>query len=128
MCRARTAPRARYGALDKFFLTEPKMCRPAQRRRRGERRACVLAIWVRLTSLGASRGSYLSIDDLRYIVTSDGNPLSGQDLEEFLQEADIFKNGVVVRLRVCVCVFVRHADAGRCARACRTTRRLRSCC
>ncbi len=41
--------------------------------------------------------SYLSIDDLRYIVTSDGNPLSGQDLEEFLQEADIFKNGVVVR-------------------------------
>lgn len=38
---------------------------------------------------------YLSIDDLRYIVTTDGNPLSGQDLEEFLAEADIFKNGVV---------------------------------
>jgi calmodulin len=38
---------------------------------------------------------YLSIDDLRYIVTSDGNPLTGADLEEFLQEADIFKNGVV---------------------------------
>lgn len=34
---------------------------------------------------------YLSIDDLRYIVTSDGNPLTGADLEEFLQEADIFK-------------------------------------
>ncbi len=45
-------------------------------------------------------GSYLSIDDLRYIVTTDGNPLSGQDLEEFLQEADIFKNGVVVRNRL----------------------------
>ena len=29
---------------------------------------------------------YLSIDDLRYIVTTDGNPLAGQDLEEFLKE------------------------------------------
>ncbi len=81
---------------------------------------------------------YLSIDDLRYIVTTgawavfrrkrwrelgeaaellalawsnkreeafvavltffslaDGNPLAGQDLEDFLAEADIFKNGVV---------------------------------
>ncbi len=37
---------------------------------------------------------YLSIDDLRYIVTSDGNPLTGTDLEEFLAEADIFKNGM----------------------------------
>ena len=38
---------------------------------------------------------YLSIDDLRYIVTTDGNPLSGADLEDFLAEADIYKNGVV---------------------------------
>ena len=38
---------------------------------------------------------YISIDDLRYIVTTDGNPLSGPDLEEFLQEADIYKNGVI---------------------------------
>ncbi len=29
------------------------------------------------------------------LASSDGNPLSGQDLEDFLAEADIFKNGVV---------------------------------
>ena len=38
---------------------------------------------------------YLSVDDVRYIVTSDGNPLSGQDLEEFLKEIDIHGNGVI---------------------------------
>lgn len=62
-----------------------------------ERRA--RALFSRAYVRAEEKTGYLSIDDLRFIVTTDGNPLSGQDLEEFLAEADIFKNGVVVRGR-----------------------------
>eukprot|EP00010_Vexillifera_abyssalis_P002890 CAMPEP_0201551870 /NCGR_PEP_ID=MMETSP0173_2-20130828/11672_1 /ASSEMBLY_ACC=CAM_ASM_000268 /TAXON_ID=218659 /ORGANISM="Vexillifera sp., Strain DIVA3 564/2" /LENGTH=76 /DNA_ID=CAMNT_0047962221 /DNA_START=47 /DNA_END=277 /DNA_ORIENTATION=+ len=36
---------------------------------------------------------YIHIDELRRIITTDGEPMSAQDVEEFLAEATTFADG-----------------------------------
>ena len=41
------------------------------------------------------KSGYLSRQDLEYIVTTDGNPLAGKELQDFLNEGDFNRDGII---------------------------------